>query len=174
VPALAAGQTNSGSTTLMLPDLPAGGWYLLANADDGRAVAEGLETNNVRFAGIQIGPDLIFASVAAPSSGVAGTAITITDTVRNIGAEDAGASRVKFYFSVNFMLDASDIELNGTRVVPVLGPNLSNTGSTTLTLPSGVSGNFYIIIVADGEQTVAESTESNNTVMRFIQISPGS
>jgi subtilase family serine protease len=174
VPALAAGQSSSGSTTLTLPEIPAGGWYLLANADDGQAVPESLETNNVRFAGIQIGPDLTFSSVAAPSAAVAGSTITITDTIRNIGAASAGTSRVRFYFSVNFMLDASDTELNGSRLVPVLGPNLSNTGPTTLTLPSGVSGNFYIIIVADGDQAVAESTEANNTVVRFIQISPGS
>lgn len=174
IPALAAGQSSSGSTTLTLPDRPAGAWYVLANADDGLAVPEGLETNNVRFAGLQIGPDLIFASVAAPSSAAAGSVITITDTIRNIGAEDAGPSRVRFYFSTNFALDASDIELNGSRLAPVLAPNMSNTGSTTLTLPGGVSGTFYIIIVADADQSVAESTESNNTVTRFIQISPGS
>jgi subtilase family serine protease len=174
VPALGAGQSHAGSTTLTLPDLPAGAWYLLANADDGKTVPEGLETNNVRFAGIQIGPDLTFLSVAAPSSGVAGTTVTITDTIRNIGAESTPVSLIKFFLSVNLVLDASDVELNGTRSVPALVPNTSNTGSTTFTLPSGISGNYYIIIVADGGQTVAESNEFNNTVARFIQIAPGS
>jgi subtilase family serine protease len=174
VPALAAGQSHSGSTTLTLPDLPAGAWYLLANADDGNAVPEGLETNNVRFTGIQIGPDLTFLSVAAPSSGVAGGSVTVTDTIRNIGAESTPVSVIRFYLSMNFVLDASDVELNGVRIVPALAPNTSNTGSATFTLPSGVSGNHYILIVADGGQTVPESNESNNTVARFIQISPGS
>jgi subtilase family serine protease len=172
--ALAAGQSHSGSTTLTLPNLPPGAWYLLANADDGNAVPEGLETNNVRFAGIQIGPDLTFLSVAAPSSGVGGASITITDTIRNIGAENASGSVTRFYLSLNLVLDASDLELNGNRSVPVLAPNTSNTGSTTFTLPAGTSGNYYIIIVADGGQIVAESNESNNTVARFIQIAPGS
>lgn len=170
VPALAAGQSSSGSTTLTLPNVPAGAWYLLANADDDKAVPEGLETNNVRFAGIQIGPDLTFLSVAAPSSGVAGSSITITDTIRNIGADNTPASVIRFYLSVNLVFDASDVELNGSRVVPVLAPNTSNTGSTTFTLPGGITGNYYIIIVADADQSVAESNESNNTVARFIQI----
>jgi subtilase family serine protease len=174
VPALPAGQSHSGATTLTLPNLPAGAWYLLANADDGNAVPEGLETNNVRFAGIQIGPDLTFLSVAAPASGTAGSSVTITDTIRNIGAESTPVSVIRFYLSVNLVLDGSDVELNGVRAVPALAPNTSNTGSTTFTLPSGVSGNYYIIIVADGGQTVAESNEANNTVARFIQISPGS
>jgi trimeric autotransporter adhesin len=157
-----------------LPTIVAGGWYLLAVADDGNAVPEGLETNNVRFAGIQIGPDLAFQTVASPSTAVGGSTITITDTIRNFGAENAASSRVRFYFSLNFNLDASDIELNGSRIVPVLAPNTSNTGSTTVTLPSGYSGNYYILVVGDGDQSVAESNEMNNIVVRFIQISPGS
>jgi large repetitive protein len=174
VPALAPGQSNMGSTTLTLPTLAAGSWYLLASADDGHAVPESIETNNVRFAGIQVGPDLTFTSVMAPGTAVAGATITITDTIRNAGAESSPGSVVRFYFSVNLILDASDIKLDAGRVVPALAANTSNTGSATLTLPSGVSGNYYIIVVADGDQSVGESNESNNTVARFIQISPGS
>jgi len=96
-------------------------------------------------------------------SAAAGSAVTVTDTIRNIGAESTTVSVIRFYLSVNLVLDASDVELNGARVVPALASNTSNTGSTTFTLPSGVSGNYYIIIVADGGQTVPESNESNNT-----------
>ena len=174
VPGLAANEGSTGTTTLTLPDVAAGAWYLLANADDSNAVAEGLEGNNVRFTGIQIGPDLTFLSVAAPSSATSGSSITITDTIRNIGASDAAATTIRFYLSVNLVLDSSDIPLDGARPVPLLAPNISNTGSTTVRLPSGTTGNFYVIIAADGDAVVAESNESNNVVARFIQISPGS
>jgi subtilase family serine protease len=174
VPALAANAFSTVTTNVMLPNVPAGAWYLLANADDGHDVPEGLETNNVRFTGIQIGPDLTFTSVAAPSSGVSGAPITITDTIRNIGAVEAPASTVRFYLSVNLVLDASDIQLGASRGVPVVAPNTSNTGSSTMTLPAGMVGNFYVLIVADGDQTVAESNEFNNVVARFIQIASGS
>ena len=174
VPALAPGQSSTGTTTLTLPTLSAGTWYVLANADEGNAVPESIETNNSRFAGIQIGPDLTFTTVAAPGTAVAGSTITITDTIRNMGADSSGPSVVRYYFSVNLILDAGDTQLDAVRAVPVLAPNTSNTGSATMTLPGGVSGNYYIIVVADADQNVPESQESNNTIARFIQISPGS
>ena len=174
VPALVSNGFSTATTNVTLPNVAAGAWYLLANADDDGEVPEALETNNVRFTGIQIGPDLTFTSVAAPSSGVSGTSITITDTIRNFGAVDAPPSVVRFYLSVNLVLDASDVPLGGSRAVPVVAPNTSNTGSSTMTLPAGMVGNFYVLVVADGDQTVAESNEFNNVVARFIQIASGS
>jgi subtilase family serine protease len=174
VPLLGAGGSSTGTTTLTLPNVPAGGWFLLANADDGNVVPETGEGNNVRFAGLQIGPDLTFLSVASPSSGVAGTSITITDTVRNFGLDEAAATVVRYYLSTNAALDAADIQLNAGRAVPALAPNASNTGSATVPLPSGTTGSFWIIVVADGDHTLAESSEFNNTIARLIQIAAGS
>ena len=174
VPALATGASSTGTTSVTLPNVPAGGWYLLAAADDGNAVPEAMETNNVRFTGIQIGPDLTFLSVAAPSSALSGSSITITDTLKNIGAADAPSTVIRYYLSVNLMLDSSDVQLDAVRGVPLLAPNISNTGSATVPLPAGTTGNFYVLVVADGAQSVAESNESNNVVARFIQIASGS
>ena len=174
VPALAANASSTATTNVTLPDIPAGAWYLLAAADDGHAVPEAMETNNVRFVGIQVGPDLTFVSVAVPSSAVSGSSITITDTVRNIGAADVPATAVRYYLSVNLMLDSSDVPLNAIRSVPPLAPNTSNTGSAAVPLPAGTPGNYYILVVADGGQSVGESNESNNVVARFIQIVAGS
>ena len=41
-------------------------------------------------------------------------------------------------------------------------------------LPSGISGIFYVLVVADATQLVAEYSEVNNTTARLIQITPGS
>lgn len=174
VPALGPNDFSTVTSTVTVPAVSAGSWYLLALADDGNAIVETTEVNNVRFLGIQIGPDLTFTSVGVPSSGVAGASITVTDTVRNIGAADAGVSVIRYYLSTNGILDASDTPLNAVRNVPVLAPNASNSGSMLVPLPSGFSGGFYVIAVADGAQAVPESSELNNTVPRFIQIAPGS
>jgi subtilase family serine protease len=173
VPPLAANEGHSATTVLTVPDVAAGAWYLLAAADDGNAVAETIETNNLRFTGIQIGPDLTLVGLNAPGSGVAGGSITITDTVRNAGAADAGASTIRYYLSANFMLDAGDTPLNAARAVPLLAPNTSNTGSMSVPLPPGMTGTFFLIVVADGNHAVAESSEANNTVARVIQIGSG-
>lgn len=175
VPVLATNDFSTVTTSVTLPpDVAPGGWYILANADDQNAVPETIEGNNVRFAGIQIGPDLTFLSVAAPSNAVSGTSITVTDTVRNIGASVAGASAVRYYLSTNFTFDASDVPLNAERAVPSIAPNGSHSGSASVPLPSGMTGSFYLIVVADGGGAVPESSELNNMVQRLIQIAPGS
>lgn len=174
VPGLAVNELSTATTQVMLPDVAAGTWYLIANADEGNAVPEAIETNNVRFTTLQIGPDLAFVGITMPSSGVSGASITVSDTVRNIGAADAPATEVRFYLSTNAVLDAGDIPLNAVRSVLALAAGASSTGSTSVPLPTGMSGSFYLIIVADGGQAVAESSELNNTAPRLIQISPGS
>ena len=108
------------------------------------------------------------------SSALSGSSITITDTLKNIGAADAPSTVIRYYLSVNLMLDSSDVQLDAVRGVPLLAPNISNTGSATVPLPAGTTGNFYVLVVADGAQSVAESNESNNVVARFIQIASGS
>jgi hypothetical protein len=58
--------------------------------------------------------------------------------------------------------------------VPSIAPNGSHTGSASVPLPSGMTGSFYLIVVADGGGAVPESSELNNMVQRLIQIAPGS
>ena len=56
-----------------------GVWYILANADDAGAVTETQETNNIRFASVLIGPDLMFGFATSPSAAVAGSTISVID-----------------------------------------------------------------------------------------------
>ena len=167
---LAANEPSTATTTLTLPELTAGTWFLLANADDGNAVPETVETNNTRFASLLVGPDLTFLAVGAPSTAVAGSTISLTETVRNLGAGAAGASVVRFYLSTNTVLDASDVPLDGFRTVPVLDGGASSSGTTTVTLPAGRTGNLFILFVTDAGNSVAEASETNNLGARFIQI----
>ena len=170
VPALAAGTSSTGSTAVVLPQIAAGTWYVLGRSDDANAVVESNESNNLRFAQLQVGPDLALAVLTVPTSSVAGATITATDTIRNIGADLAGPSTIRFYLSLNAAFDASDIDLNGARAVGALGVNGSESGTTSLTLPPGVSGIYYLLAVADAAGTVAESSETNNTAARMITI----
>ena len=155
---------------MVLPDLAPGSWYLLAAADDGNAVAESNETNNTRFATVLVGPDLAFLSINAPLSAVAGSTISVSDTLRNNGADLAGSSTTRFYLSLNAALDATDILLDASRPVGSLPPNGSSAGTTSVTLPPGIVGAYYIIAVADAAGAVAEAVETNNTSARPITI----
>jgi subtilase family serine protease len=174
VPLLGTGEAHTQNTTITLPSIAPGTWFLIANADDPKSVPETLETNNTRYAIVQIGPDLTFAAVGSPSSAVAGGTINVTATVRNSGGAPAGASVVHFYLSTNSTFDAADRRLNVVREVPALAVDGTSSATTIVPLPADRSGTFYLLVVADGAQAVAEYSEGNNVAARLLQISPGS
>jgi subtilase family serine protease len=173
VPALASSGQSSGSVTVTIPAGTATGTYtLFARADAGDVVPEAYENNNLSSRTIRVGPDLIVESLSAPTAAGAGTPITLTDTTRNTGAGAAPASTTRIYLSTDWLLDAGDVLL-ASRAVPALGPNSSNTGSITATIPAATPGGaYYLIVVADGENVVAETQEGNNSLNRNLLIGP--
>ncbi len=171
VPALAAGATSSASTTLAIPPATATGtYYVLARADDGNAVPETLEANNVAYRAVRVGPDLQVASVSAPTTGGAGTTITVTDTTRNNGGAPSAASTTRFYLSSNPTLDGADAVL-GARAVPALEAGASSSASVALAIaPETAAGTYWIIAQADADGAVAETLEANNVLAATIAI----
>jgi subtilase family serine protease len=169
VPTLAPGATSVRTTTVTLPAVAPGTWYLLANADDGRAITETMETNNTRTVTILVGPDLNIATFTAPFTVSAGANVTVSAAVKNIGAADAGASVLRFYVSADVLLSADD-RLVGSRNVPALAAGVTSSDSSSIAIPTGLSGTYYLFAVADGTSTVIEASEGNNTFLRVIQI----
>jgi subtilase family serine protease len=172
VGSLAPSGTHSASTGLVIPaGTTAGSYYVIAAADWNAVVPESNESNNKYAASVRVGPDLVVTALTAPSSAVAGTSISVSDTTRNQGADAAGASVTSFYLSSNASLDSADILL-GTRVVSALEAGVSGMASTVLQIPPSLAGGtYYIIAKADGDNVVLESLENNNTRPRSISIS---
>jgi subtilase family serine protease len=55
VPSLAPGATDTASIAFVIPaSTSPGGYYVISKADGGNAVAESLETNNMRTKGITV------------------------------------------------------------------------------------------------------------------------
>ncbi|PYU05728.1 MAG: hypothetical protein DMG33_10135, partial [Acidobacteria bacterium] len=171
VPALAAGATSSGSTTVTIPaGTTAGNYYIIAKADANNVVAETNKGNNLYYWYIQIGPDLVISTLSAPST--AGSTFTIMDTTKNQGGGTAGPTTTRFYLSASTVLDASAAVL-GSRAIPTLAPGTASSGSTAVTLPAGTAaGNYYIIAKADADNVVAETNEANNLYYWYIQVGP--
>jgi subtilase family serine protease len=136
---------------------------VLAIADADNALVETQEGNNVKASGtIRIGPDLLVSALTVPAASTAGAAITIADTTANQGGGSAAASTTTFYLSSNGALDASDVLL-GSRAVSALSAGASESGNTTVTLPSStVAGLWYVIAKADGPGAIVETQELNN------------
>ncbi len=173
VPALAAGATSSGSTSVTISAGTAtGNYYIIAKADANNAVAETNKANNLYYWYIQIGPDLVISTLSAPSTGGAGLTFTITDTTRNQGGGAADPTTTRFYLSASTVLDASAAVL-GSRAIPALVPGATSSGSTTVTIPAGTAtGNYYIIAKADADNVVAETNKGNNVYYWYIQVGP--
>jgi subtilisin family serine protease/subtilase family serine protease len=164
VPALGPGATDTLATTLHLPDVGTGSYYILAKADWDAAVQESSETNNTRSTGsMKVGPDLIVSSISAPATAAAGGTISVSDTSKNQGAGDADASTTtRFYLSTNSTLDGADV-LIGSRTAVALDAGATETAATTLTVPAGTTaGTYYVIAQADALNAVLETAETNN------------
>lgn len=174
VPALDAGGSSAGSTALTIPAGTAvGSYYLFAKADGAGAVVESSETNNILGRPILIGGDLRISSFSAPAKGGAGLSLVVSDTTVNQGTAGVEPSRTRFYLSSNALIDAGDTLFTAGRAVPALAPDAASTGTTVLTIPAGVPvGSYYLFAQADGDGTVTETQEANNTVLRGILIGP--
>ena len=170
VPGLAGGAASTASTTLTLPLVAPGTYYIIARADDDNVVVESKETNNTLFRSISIGPDLAVTAFTAPNAGGPGASITVTDTTANQGGGSVGLTTTRFYLSTTSVLDPGDV-LVGSRPILNLDAGAVSSGSTVLTIPSNVAaGAYYLIAKADADNTSAETSETNNTYARALQI----
>jgi len=171
VGALGAGVTSTAVTPLQIPPGTAPGSYsIVAKADRAGVVPESDESNNTRLATIRIGPDLTITALSAPSYAMAGSSITVGDTTKNQGADAVPASTTRYYLSINSALDASDVLL-GSRPVLALIPGASQAASLTLAIPpQTIARTYFILAVADGDSTIAEALENNNSSPRSISI----
>jgi subtilase family serine protease len=171
VPALSSGATSTATTSVTLPStLTTGTYYLLARADGDQTVVETLETNNVSFIAVRVGPDLTVSTASVSGTVQPGASFTVSETTRNAGGAAADASATRIYLSANTLVDASDTSL-GVRSVPALAAGAMSSGSTIVTMPASVApGSYYLLLVADGDAHVAESSESNNVYAITIRI----
>jgi subtilase family serine protease len=173
VPPLAAGASSSGSVAVTIPATTAArSYYVIARADDGSTVSEALETNNATAMPITVSStsapassalaDLTVTAATYPSTGTAGTSITVGATTRNAGTASAGASTTRIYLSADAVVGSGDTALGAVNV-PSLAAGASSTATTTVQVPAGLpAGTFYVIARADDAGAVAESNEGNN------------
>lgn len=173
LPALAAGEGSTGSTTVTVPQGTAtGSWVILARADSDGLVTETSESNNTYVQPIKIGPDLDITVLSAPPTVAAGQSIVINETTKNVGGDTALPSLTQFFLSANSILDTSDT-LIGSRSLPALEAGAASSGSTSAAIPQGTTtGTWYIIARADSEGVVAEISENNNTSFQSIKLGP--
>ena len=173
VSALAASASSNGSTSVVVPAGTATGTYYLFAVSDGTAViTETNESNNALWVTLRVGPDLAIAAQTLTGTPTPGGPLTINDTTKNQGGSASDDSSTRFYLSTDTTFDGGDTLL-GARAVPPLAPGASSAGSTAVTLPAVIpTGTYYVLAVADGGSTNAETNEANNVLATQVRIGP--
>jgi subtilase family serine protease len=166
------GRTTTYSVSVVVPlSATAGTGYIGAIVDYERKVTELNENNNTRSATITITavpkPDLqVTLLTVTPTTQAQGGRVTVTYRITNAGAANAGAFKLRFYYSTNSVITTrSDTYLNVERTITAgLARGAVAAGTAAVTLPgSATVGAGYIGAIVDFDNKIVESNESNNT-----------
>jgi subtilase family serine protease len=165
---LNAGSSFTINPTANLPGVAAGQYYLLFIADSNHSVTESDETNNVRALPITLtapNVDLAATAATAPTTAKAGDTPSVSWTVRNNGTDQASATWSDYvYLSTDNQYDFSDSYVSSfyNPGGGALAGGASYVANQTITLPGVSAGDYYLLFVADGSHSQAETDENNN------------
>ena len=175
--ALSVGQSSYRYGYLTMPTGTApGSYYVLFAADYLNQVSESNESNNVASVSITVTAPSIDLIILQPSvnplNTAAGNPLNMSCYIVNQGNAVANSSSVGFYLSTDATLDATD-QLLTSQYGAQLSPPYSSSRYGTAALPSTVTpGTYFILFVADYQNQVSESNETNNVASVSITVSP--
>jgi len=165
-PPLAADGSYTINKTVNLASITPGTRYLIFVADGSRNQGEINETNNQRVVEIVVtAPDLIVSTANAPTTAITGSNIAVSWTTSNQGTSEASADwSDAVYLSGDSLLDASDIFITSEAIASQtpLAAGASYTISRNIALPSNVSGDRFLLFVADNSNAQGEVDNTNN------------
>lgn len=160
-------------------ETPPGRYYLGIMVDETGLVAESDETNNYVSSLIEVLPpptaELRFAPwepVVTPSAVYSGGEVTLADFMFEASFnEDSARPSIGFYLSEDTLITQDDTLLH---MEVLYGSALHRAGihpDQTLKIPTGIpAGTYYIGVLLDPENTVAESNEDNNSAFTPIKV----
>jgi subtilase family serine protease len=172
---LAADGSYTIDSSVTLPNVAPGNYYLLFKADGGNSQGETDETNNVYAVAITVtAPDLVVSTATAPTNGIANGAIAVSYTVTNQGNVDSSTNWYDYiYLSTNATYDYGDTYVSYQYISSPtsLGAGESYTQDINLTLPNRPAGDYYLLFLADAGNYQYETDETNNN--RAVPITIG-
>jgi subtilase family serine protease len=116
-------------------------------------------------------PDLVVQTLTAPATGVPGSNISVTTSIRNTGVGRAGASSLKLYLSTDDVITTGDTLLGTLAVAALNGGSTSSPATVVVTLPSGLTpGSYFLGAIADADDQNDETDEADNTKAVAFQL----
>ncbi|MFT3836818.1 MAG: CARDB domain-containing protein [Myxococcaceae bacterium] len=114
------------------------------------------------------GVDLVATSIAGPATTGPGNTVQFEAQYFNQGTQSAGTVRYQILFSVDQTPSAGDFVVSDATRTVTGGQSVDDVLS--ITLPDNTpGGDFYIILVLDPANAIAEADEGNNYVASFSQ-----
>lgn len=154
-------------------------WYIIVAIDLAGEVTESNEENNQVVLPIEVGrdtPNAFKADLVAQGvqvgaeAALAGEQVQVQLEVRNIGPDNADASRLKYYLSTDTFFEPSDRYLN-YDAVHSLAPGEFSAEGANLRIPGDTpDGSYFFLFVVDDTDAVDEQYESNNVVALPITV----
>ncbi len=168
---LDSGESYVAVANVTLPRGVFGNRFLIAKADSSTGVSEENEQNNTRAKAISIQipplPDLRVTSVQAQDEGFAGQPILISWRVENNGLGIVPPQQAKWtdtvYLSSDTTLGGNDRLIASRERNGILAPGDGySVNNYSVTLPTNISGDWYVIVVTDSANKVYEFNSENN------------
>jgi YD repeat-containing protein len=171
---LAPGASYTATKLFIVPNVPAGSYFLHVNADDGLAISESDEANNHRTIPIAVTtPDLVAAGLTAPASVRGQQVVSLGWTVSNSGSGAAKAPWMDIvYLSSDQTCCAGDTALATVSHTAALAPGASYAQTKSVTIPVRPPGSYFLILKVDAGGAVYEANESNNLRVVPLTIAP--
>jgi len=180
--ALGPGQTYERLENFTLPAGFNSAFYLCLVIDYEQVVNEQNEANNA-FKLLQSNgnpvivtypprPDLAPESFNYTTNGVAGQPMTLEYAIRNIDNDGhaSGNWNDAVYLSLDSLLGPNDLFLGQKLRTGGLSANGFYNNSLEVTLPLGISGNYFLLLKADAGGGITEENEANNVIGKYIFI----
>jgi subtilase family serine protease len=166
-PAMLNEGTYSNAATVTLPLVAADSIYLFLFTDAANHLFEHQqEGNNVLRRKIRLlHPDLVVDTVTAPATGSAGQPFMLSWKVSNAGpGKVMGNNRADYvYLSPTQVFNTATAILVGTATTNTsLDSGASLLRRQSFTLPSGISGLYYVFVAADGGNSIYEGANEHN------------
>jgi Tol biopolymer transport system component/subtilase family serine protease len=166
---LGTNQTYNGQAQVTIPNIAVGNYFLIVNADNGNNVQEGVDENNNASIAVPItltAPqvDLQVSNVTANATLFAGQFADVSWTITNFGSSPTVSSSWTDYviLSRDSVFDSTDRILLYQQHNGVLNGGANYSETRSVQIPSGLTGDYYILVFTDRNNQVVENNETNN------------
>lgn len=174
VAALTPGATESDSCTVSAPTTTGTYYYgaCLTSVSGESSTSNNCSTAvKVTVSSSSAKPDLVVSALNGSSSAIRGSTMYFSSVIKNQGAASANPNYSRAYLSTNKSISTSDTAIWACNHSSGIAAGKTNSCSGSPTVPSKLTpGIYYLGVVADYRNVIAESDESNNTAYRKITI----